>query len=378
ITPALSWLDTRAQVELENFKINEQIIKEKTGLPLSAHYGASKLQWLLKYDKNVQQARCEERLNFGPLAAYLIFNLIEDHPSYVDYSNAHRTLLWNLQSLEWDVDLLKLFRIEEKYLPMPVPNTFEYGQLRRYGYPLVLVNGDQNSAIYGYGRLEDQTTFINIGTGAFVSAKSKQRPVLNTKLLASITYSSSNELDYALEGTVNGAGAAMKWAEGEWNINDIETVVWEKVRNVPVFLNSVGGLGSPFWQTNINPRFLDPHKTHSDYTKEQCMAALMESIVFLLTINVEEMHKYGIETNQILVAGGMSKDENMCQCLANLCSAPVRVSTFKEATSRGAAWLAMQRPEWDILDSKQFHSIKDKSLRSRYEIFKLSIKSLAQ
>ena len=378
ITPALSWLDTRAQEELENFTINEQVIKEKTGLPLSAHYGASKLQWLLRHDENVQQAKYEERLMFGPLAAYLIYNLIEGHPCYVDYSNAHRTLLWNLQSLEWDADLLKAFCIEEKYLPRPVPNTFDYGQLKLYGYPLVLVNGDQNSAVYGYGKLEEQTTFVNMGTGAFVLAKSKQRPVLNTNLLASIIYSSGNELDYALEGTVNGAGAAMTWAEHEWSINDIETVVWKEVDDAPVFLNSIGGLGSPFWQTNINPRFLDPHKNYSDYTSEQCMAALMESIAFLLTINVEEMHKYGIKTHQILVAGGMSKDENLCQCLANLCFVPVRVSAFKEATSRGAAWLAMQRPEWGVLDSKQFQPIKDVSLQLRYEKFKLSIESLTQ
>lgn len=367
ITPALSWLDTRAQEDLEDFPLSESIIKEKTGLPLSAHYGASKLQWLLRHDERMQKAK--QPLKFGPLAAYLLFNLIEQQPFYIDYSNAHRTLLWNLQTREWDSDLLSAFNIDPSYLPKPVPNSYDYGKLKQFGYPLVLVNGDQNSALYGYGKLTDKTTFINIGTGAFVLANSKQRPVLNTNLLASITYSSESLREYALEGTVNGAGAALTWAEAEWGIKELETVGWKEVEEVPIFLNSVGGLGSPFWHNDISSRFLDVDKTHNDYSNQQCMAALMESIVFLLAINVEEMQKNGIKTDQILVAGGMSKDQHLCQCLANLINVTVVVSSFKEATSRGAAWLAMQQPNWSIIECTEFNPINDQNLQSRYDQF---------
>ena len=376
ITPALSWLDTRAQDELEDFVIDESIIKEKTGLPLSAHYGASKLQWFLKHDERVQQAQLQQNLKFGPLAAYLIFNLIEQQPLYVDFSNAHRTLLWNLKTRCWDAELLKAFSIENENLPEPVPSAFEYGTLKNYDYPLVLVNGDQNSAVYGYGNLKEQTTFINMGTGAFLLANCKQRPVLSANLLTSITYSSEHEQEYALEGTVNGAGAAMTWAENEWGINDIESVSWQSVEEVPIFLNSVGGLGSPFWRSDVSPRFLDVSKSYSDYTNEQCMAALMESIVFLLTINIEQMLKHGAVTNQLLVAGGMSEDVHLCQRLANLSSTSVVVSNFKEATSRGAAWLAMQRPDWEVLDSKKFNPVKDNALQLRYRDFKSAMQGL--
>jgi len=349
ITPALSWLDTRAQDELEELSIDEKIVKVKTGLPLSPHYGASKLQWLLKHDKNVQVAKQKNCLKFGPLAAYLIYNLIEDQPCYVDYSNAHRTLLWNLQSKEWDADLLDVFSIEVEQLPEPVPSSF------------------------GYGKLASNTSFVNIGTGAFVLANSKQQPVLNTNLLASITYSSKQEQEYALEGTVNGAGAAMTWAENEWGINDIESIAWKNVENVPIFLNTIGGLGSPFWQSDIRPTFLASNQTHNDYRQEQCMAALMESIVFLLVINIEEMRTHSVDTKQLLVAGGMSKDEHLCQCLADLCSVPVTVSSFKEATSRGAAWLALEKPDWNVIDSKQFNYAGNPSLQSRFEEFKKAI-----
>jgi len=376
ISPALSWLDTRAQNELKNISIDERAIKEKTGLPLSPHYGASKLQWLLNRDQNVQLAEKQQRLKFGPLAAYLIFNLVADQPCYVDYSNAHRTLLWNIQTKEWDRDLLAAFNIDTENLPTPVPSSFAYGKLKHYDYPMVMVNGDQNSAVYGYGQLSDHTTFINMGTGAFVLANSKQRPVINTDLLASIIFSSHDRQEYALEGTVNGAGAALTWAEAEWGIKDIETVAWKDVDKVPVFLNTIGGLGSPFWLSEIKPVFLDANKVYSDYSHQQCMAALMESIIFLLTINVTEMQKNEVKTAQLLVAGGMSKDQHLCQCLANLISVPVIVSRFKEATSRGAAWLAMQGPDWGILESKRFSPEVDRSLLSRFQQFTSAIQEL--
>ncbi len=370
ITPALSWLDTRTQNKLENFEFQEDIIKQKTGLPLSPHYGASKLQWLLENDVAVKNKQQNDQLRFGPLATYLIFNLLEHQPNFIDFSNAHRTLLWNLKTKTWDEDLLTAFCIDTRYLPKPVPNSFKYGEVKKLEYPLVLVNGDQNSAVYGYGKLENDTAFVNIGTGAFILARSKRGPILSSKLLSSITYSSESEEEYVLEGTVNGAGAAMTWAEEEWGINEIESIEWKNVEDVPIFLNTIGGLGSPFWRSDIQAGFLQSEKNYQDYSIHQCMAALMESIAFLITINIKKMRMHDVEVNQLLIAGGMSKDEHLCQCLADLCEADVVVSNFKEATSRGAAWLAMQKPVWDILESKHFYPNENNSLLSRYKLFR--------
>ncbi|MEM7400735.1 MAG: FGGY family carbohydrate kinase [Pseudomonadota bacterium] len=373
ISPALSWMDTRASGYLNKILIDEHDIKKKTGLPLSPHYGASKLKWLLEHDKNVMQMQKHGKLMLGPLAAFLIYNLVKQQPNYLDYSNAHRTLLWNLETRAWDQELLDAFSIDPRYLPQVVPNEYHYGIIKELDFPLVMVNGDQNSAVYGYGVLDTGTTFTNIGTGAFVLAKSEQRPILNTELLASITYSSEQTQNYALEGTVNGAGAAMTWAENAWGLSNIESIEWKDVFDVPIFLNTIGGLGSPFWKSNLKPRFLDAGKTYNDYTTQQCMAALMESIAFLLAINIEEMNKYGIETKKILVSGGMSKDHHLCQCLANILSVSVQVSNLKEATSRGAAWLTMQQPKWDVIERNEFQSNNDEELQSRYVIFKREI-----
>ena len=194
--------------------------------------------------------------------------------------------------------------------------------------------------------------------------------------MASITYSAEKEEEFALEGTVNGAGAAMTWAEKEWAMDDIEKIAWKDVQNPPVFLNVIGGLGAPYWQSDLNPRFLDENKTYQNYTHEECMAALMESIAFLIVINLKEMQKHGINTQQLLLAGGMSQDEHLCQVLANLSSVSVVVSSFREATSRGAAWLTMQCPNWGILASKEFHPTKDDALQTRYHKFKSAIEGL--
>ena len=376
ISPALSWLDTRAQKYLSELKLSESELKAKTGLPISPHYGASKLRWLLEHDKKVQHARQQNKLLFGPLAAYLIFNLIDNHPAYVDFANAHRTLLWNLQTRDWDDNLLSAFYIDSSLLPFTVPNTHPYGNLNGLNYPLVLVNGDQNSAVYGYGKLKSNTAFVNIGTGGFVLAMSNNKPVLDTKLLATITYSSNTEQEYAMEGTINGAGAALTWAEDAWGIKNIGNVQWHDVRDVPIFINSVGGLGSPWWKSNLAPKFVEEQMTFQSYTKEQCKAALMESIAFLITKNIEEMREHGVQSNQFMVSGGLSMDSHLCQRLADLCSVPVMSSNYKEATSRGAAWLVMDRPNWKTLDSIDFTPIVDEALLVRYEKFKIAIKRL--
>ena len=376
ITPALSWLDTRGSKYLSDLSIEEAFIKQKTGLPLSPHYGASKLKWLLEQDAVTIDLKNRKNLIFGPLAAYLIFNLVQGHPNYVDYSNAHRTLLWNLETSEWDDELLAAFNIDINLLPKVVPNEYRYGLINKISYPLVLVNGDQNSAVYGYGKLDAGTSFVNIGTGAFVLAKSEQRPKLNTKLLASITFSSNQKQEYALEGTVNGAGAAMSWAEDTWGFRNIEEIEWKNVSDVPIFINTIGGLGSPFWESGIQPRFLDENKTYHDYSKQQCMAALMESIAFLLVINIEEMKKHGVEIKKLLLSGGMSKDHHLCQCLANISSVTVMVSSLKEATSRGAAWLAFQQPDWKNIAGKEFYPNNNEKLLKRYTVFKQEMMGL--
>lgn len=367
ISPALSWLDTRAQEYLTDLSLTDEEIKHKTGLPVSPHYGASKLRWLIEHHENVQIAQMQNCLALGPLAAYLIFNLVEHNPSYVDYSNAHRTLLWNMQTKDWDQGLLNAFSLQSSLLPKAIPNAYAYGDLLDIKCPLVFVNGDQNSAVYGYGAYEENTTFVNIGTGGFVLVKSN-KPILDSKLLGSITYSTNTDFEYSLEGTINGAGAAVSWAKEAWDISNIESIDWQEVEEVPIFMNTIGGLGSPWWQSDIKPLFLED-KSYQELSPAQCKAALMESIAFLITYNIQVISQQVIETKSLVVTGGLSSDTYLCQRLADLCKVPVMSSDYKEATSRGAAWLVFDRPNWESPQYLSFMPREDEAIHSRYQKF---------
>ncbi|MBL4700980.1 MAG: hypothetical protein JKX85_06965, partial [Phycisphaeraceae bacterium] len=369
LSPALSWLDTRAQKQLGELNLSNEQIKYKTGLHITPHYGASKLQWLLQNDEKVQCAHQQNTLLLGPLAAFLIFNLLENNPALVDYSNAHRTLLWNLHTQTWDDALLKSFAIDASLLPKPVPNSYCYGRLNGFDYPLVLVNGDQNSAMYGYGKLEPNTTFVNIGTGGFVMAPCHQPQSNDSKLLNSVSYSSNTEQQYAVEGTINGAGAALTWAKEHWDMDGIVEQSWHEELDVPIFINTVGGLGSPWWKSNIAPEFLDKQKNYLNYNHKQRKAALMESIIFLITNNLEEMQKSGIHSELLIASGGLTLDKQLCQRLADLCSIPIIVSNYQETTSRGAAWLAMDKPNWNFLRAKSISANKNHAIKHRYKKF---------
>ena len=193
-------------------------------------------------------------------------------------------------------------------------------------------------------------------------------------MLFSITYSSETEQDYAMEGTINGAGASLAWAKDHWGIDNIQALPWNDVTDVPIFINSVGGLGSPWWKSDIAPRFLEDNKTCTDYSEQQCKAALMESIVFLIVNNLDEMRKFDIHPKTLMVSGGLSADKYLCQRLADLCSIPVIVSDYKETTSRGAARLAMSRLDWNLPSSEIIKPKQDDALTLRYQKFTKAIK----
>ena len=376
LSPALSWLDTRAQCVLEQLNLSNQKIKSITGLQISPHYGASKLRWLLEHCEAVQNARQQKSLLLGPLAGFLIYNLVENNPAYVDYSNAHRTLLWNLNTCLWDHFLLDTFSIDSDLLPVPVPNTYSYGVINEAGFPLILVNGDQNSAVYGHANVPAKSIFVNVGTGGFVLARDFQKAPAASKMLNSIMYSSENKREFAVEGTINGAGSSLSWAEDQWGVEDIENIAWHDANDVPIFLNTVGGLGSPWWNSSIAPGFLDNNKTCHDYSVKQCKAALMESIVFLIAKNIEEMQLSGIAVNMLVTSGGLTADKYFCQRLADVCAIPVMLSSYQEATSRGAAWLALGRPAWEFDASEIIYPENDAAIMLRYRMFVAEIERL--
>jgi glycerol kinase len=376
LNPAISWQDRRSNEDLQQFNSHIDNIKKITGLPLSPHYGAGKFRWLLANNTNIKKVLNENKLCLGTLASYLIFNLLKENIFVVDHSNAHRTLLFDLQSLNWSDKLLSLFDINKNTLPTCKPIEYQYGKLALYNIPLTMVCGDQNAAVYSQGPVDEGHAIINIGTGAFVIAPCHKN-ITNSNLLCGVAHSSNFDVcEYLLEGTVNGAGSALSWAQKKYPVTNLFEKLphWlEQIKTSEIFINTIGGLGSPWWKAEKQAYFI----SHKNTEVEHKYVAIIESIVFLLQHNIEQMQQH-ISLTQLKVSGGLSQLDGLCQKLADISNLPVARAKDTEATARGTAWLAAGRPDnWMFEQAdKNFKPQNNADLILRYRQFTQEIRSI--
>lgn len=342
LSPMLSWQDRRAADWLAALAPDPEQLRRITGLVPSPHYGASKLRWCLDHLPAVRDALAADDLCMGPIASFLLARLLQGHPCKVDPANASRTLLWDLATGRWSAPLLRLFGIPQNALPRPVPSRHPFGALRLgdVSVPLEVCTGDQSSALFAHGPPRQDTFYVNLGTGAFL-----QRPANATAaappagLLRGVTWrDEAGRLD-VLEGTVNGAAAAVEWlaatrhTDPEHLIGRAETWLRD-IHEPPLFLNGIGGLGAPFWAPHCPVRF--EGRADSDAA---CMVAVLESIVFLLLENMDLMTDALGPGTRIVASGGLSRLDGLCQRLADLAGLVVERPAETEATAAGLAWL---------------------------------------
>jgi glycerol kinase len=334
--PALSWQDRRAEPLLAEWRPDAARIQHITGLPLSAHYGAAKLRWLLNNSSAIQAAAEASQLCLAPLASYLVWHLCRDTPFLVDHSNAHRMQLLDLRQGDWSQELLQLFEINVDWLPACRPLRHDYGIIDRLGVPLRLLCGDQTAACYAHGPLDSGSALINLGSGGFVLAP---LPDLHSDpdLLCSIGRSDAQGIQYLLEGTINGAGSALSWLQQREPVAHPFQRLPEWLGDTPspsLFLNRVGGLGSPWWQSGDEARFVDT--TSATSTDHYC--AVIDSIAFLVYANLERMQQH-LALQRLYVGGGLSQLDGLCQRIADLSKLPVSRLSNTEASAHGTLLL---------------------------------------
>lgn len=344
LSPIISWQDTRAHEWLGQLELDRLDIHKTTGLFPSAHYGASKLRWCLDNIAEVRQAQAEGRLYCGPMSSYLTYHLVQEKNCVVDPVNASRTLLWHIHRKNWDQFLLEKFGIDPATLPTCVATSHDYGTLDIEGcrIPLTIVTGDQSSALYAYGDVQFDTAYVNVGTGAFVSRPSGYAMLYARRLLTSVIYSDHQESRYVLEGTVNGAGAALEWLQQQYPVDDLQKKLplWlERVTDPPLFLNGVAGLASPYWLADFESELQETDNLEAKYV------AVIESIAFLLNANVQEMMKFASPPQQLQISGGLAQLDGLCQRLTDLSRLPIYRPKECEATARGLAYLAAKMPK---------------------------------
>ena len=398
--PAISWQDTRAAEFVSSLSPRTREIQSASGLVLSPHYGASKIRWL------AHTLGQSEQIFIAPLVSFILFHLLDNRPYLCDESNAARTQLWDLSERHWSESLGIFFDVDITKLPSVKPVMSDYGNIRNTQIPLTAVCGDQNAAYRAQRQriVEQQAAIseaavVNLGTGAFILTEVPAATEPH-RLLKSLAFSSHDECHYLLEATVNGAGSALEWAFDCWreerqmagetfNIDReyffSQLAGWWKAYKVPpVFINAIGGVGSPFWYSRLPSRFLiDENNIVSWEIKS---VAVLESILFLLVINLRAIRLLGKTLNLLFCSGGLSKMDCFCQNLANLSELKVVRVEQAEATLAGIAILAQtSEDKLRCLDEGAYREFVPSTnsdsllgLRERYARFRQTMEAVTE
>lgn len=370
LSPVISWQDRRAAQWVAQFYEDDAAIHHATGLFVTAHYGVSKLHWCMENLPAVRAAHQQGRLAWGPMASFMLFHLLEEKPLWVDPANASRTLLWNFHALDWDEELLDLFGVPGEPLPRCVPTCYEFGHLDLRGrrVPLTVMTGDQSAAAYAFGVPHHGTAYVNIGTGAFVQRVCGGNIDYAPRLLTGVVLQCGDTLEHVLEGTVNGAGSALVEVEHQLGVSadDAQRNIaqWlNTTAELPLFLNGVSGLGSPYWIPQFGSRFIGAGSSGDK------LAAVAESIVFLTQVNLDEMETLFVAPQRIVASGGLARLDGICQRLADVSGLPVYRPAECEATARGTAFLLAGRPQhWpEPAPGTTFQPQANEPLRQRYQ-----------
>ena len=335
LSPVISWRDRRGLPGMESLAEQADEIRRRTGLRFSPYGGASKIAWCLEELDNVRQARQQGRLACGPLGSFLLTRLLTEKPVQVDDTLAQRTLLWSREHHDWDAWLLERFGIPPDVLPRVVPSLHHHGTLDQSGrsVPLKVLMGDQNCIPFADGAPDPETLYINLGTGAFL-LRPVPEPVDEERFQLTLL-DRNHTCRWALEASVHGAASAIAWLEKRDGCkieHERMNSLRDRVSQPPLFINSIDGLGSPWWCSGPEPEFVD-ERDESDIDAR--LLAVLESIAFLIAVNVEAMNELASPPRRVVVGGGLSRSETVCTLIADILKAPVERLNSGEATAMG-------------------------------------------
>ena len=353
----------------------ESAVREKTGLVIDPYFSGTKIRWILD---NVPQARHlagEGRLLFGTIETWLIWNLTVGRVHVTDYSNASRTMMFNIHELRWDQELLEMLGVPESILPEPVPSSRIYGytspELFGGEIPISGAAGDQQAALFGQTCFDNGEAKNTFGTGGFVLVNTGSRPVKSEKgLLTTIAWGIEDKVCYALEGSVFVSGAVIQWLRDELGIIGTSGETEEIARSVPdtagaYVVPAFTGLGAPYWDPYARGTITGLSR---GVNRNHIVRAALEAMAYQTWDLLEAMAEdLGSPIRRLKVDGGAAENSFLLEFLADILGQKVYRPECIETKSLGAAYLAgMATGYWksmdDIRDNWQIDRIFEPSM----------------
>lgn len=346
---ALCWQSRQSQSICEDWiaKGYEEKIHQKTGLIINPYFSGSKVRWLLDNVPGVRERAEKGEICFGTIDSFLVYKLTEGKCHVTDVTNASRTMIFNINDLKWDEELLKCYDIPASILPEVKSNSEVYGyatklhDIENVDVPIASMVGDQQSSLFGQCCFEKGAVKNTYGTGCFMLMNTKGTPVISKNgLLTTIAWKVGGEVEYALEGSVFIGGSAIQWLRDGLRFftksSDCEQFLKgsEGVYVVPAFV----GLGTPYWDNDARGAVFGLTRATS---KENFVTATLESIAYQSKDVMEVMkEESGVDIAALAVDGGASANNYLMQFQADILDVKVIRPVCLETTALGAAYLA--------------------------------------
>ena len=347
---AIVWQCRRTSEYCDTLKAKglEPVIHEKTGLIIDAYFSASKVKWILDQVPGARERAEAGELLFGTVETWLIWKLTRGRVHVTDYSNAARTMMFNIHTLSWDEEILAELDIPKAMLPEPMPSSLVYGMsdpsFLGGEIPIAGAAGDQQAALFGQACFSPGEAKNTYGTGCFLLMNTGEKPVISRNgLLTTVAWGLDGKVFYALEGSVFVAGAAVQWLRDEMRLIDSaedSAYMAQKVDDtngcyvVPAFT----GLGAPHWDQYARGTIVGLTRGVNKY---HIIRATLDSIAYQVNDVLHAMQEdTGIRLEYLKVDGGASRNDFLMQVQANITNAIVQRPSCTETTAMGASYLA--------------------------------------
>ncbi len=346
---AVVWQDRRTAGFCDQLKSEgkSRMILEKTGLIIDAYFSATKVRWILDNVKDARKQAEDGQLAFGTIDSWLVWNLTRGGLHITDVSNASRTMLFNIHTLQWDEELLRLFNIPAVMLPQVKSSSEVYG--KSVGQfvteiPIAGIAGDQQAALFGQMCIEPGMAKNTYGTGCFMMMNIGSKPIESkNQLLTTIAWKLGNETTYALEGSIFIAGAVVQWLRDGLGVikksEDVEELATRvKDSDGVYFVPAFAGLGAPHWNQHARGTIVGITRGS---TSAHIARAAIESIAYqVLEVLLAMQNDSGIDIRELRVDGGATVNNQLMQFQSDLLQTKVVRPKITETTALGAAYLA--------------------------------------